>query len=62
MYMYMYCTVLHTFLSPYTCTCIYNLQERLKQLIEVEDAQSSPSRPSFQPEPEPVKQLYVRYK
>lgn len=39
----------------------FNLfQDRLKQLNGVEDVQSSPSRPSLQPEPEPVKQLYVR--
>lgn len=37
-------------------------QERIKQLNEVEEVQSSPSRPSMQPaEPEPVKQLYVRW-
>ena len=48
-------------------TCIYTHlssppipQDRLKQLNGVEDVQSSPSRPSLQPEPEPVKQLYVR--
>lgn len=34
-------------------------QERLKQLNEVEE-QGSPSKPSLQPEPEPVRQLYVR--
>jgi guanylate kinase/C-terminal processing protease CtpA/Prc len=34
-------------------------QERLKQLNEVED-HGSPSKPSIQPEPEPVRQLYAR--
>ena len=45
-----YLTVLHPLILS---------QERLKQLNEVEE-QGSPSKPSLQPEPEPVRQLYVR--
>lgn len=46
-------------LVHYNPTEFHLFQERLKQLNEVEE-QGSPSKPSLQPEPEPVRHLYVR--